>query len=206
VKQDSSPKPRAGRRFWLSVLVINLGLLGLGQLLMRRDTLSLLYSLPSPRLVVVILLGIALAGGCLLLIWLYPRVRTVHPHVALLVTLFTSLCLVGSILLVSDGVFFLTAKGPESGPGRLFGEPWRKLRQRTEHLPHLCGGSVKQADYQESETVGLSTYRLSVDAPGGNSAVFTRWMWHCIIVTRWASSAGPSAASAPSPKTPIRAI
>lgn len=131
MKQDSSPKPRAGRRFWLAVLVISLGVLGIGEVLVRRDTLSLLYSLPSPRLVVVILLGIALVGGCLLLIWLYPRVRTARPHLAIIVTLLTSLYLVGSMLLISDGLFFVT-----------------------------------QADYQESETVGLSTYRMSVDDLG----------------------------------------
>jgi hypothetical protein len=32
-------------------------------------------------------------------------------------------------------------------------------------------GSVKQADYQESGTVGLSTYRLSVDGPGQLSGI-----------------------------------
>src|SRR5437870_273507 len=68
MKQDSSTKLRAGRRFWLSVLAISLGILGIGELLIRRDTLSLLYSLPSSRLIVVSLVGIVLVGGCLFLI------------------------------------------------------------------------------------------------------------------------------------------
>jgi hypothetical protein len=111
----------------LSVLVISLGLLAPGELLIRRDTLSLLYSLPSLRLVVIILVAIALVGGCLLLIWLYPRVRTTRPRLALILTLLTSLCLVGSILVLSNSLFVLT-----------------------------------QADYEESETFGLSTYRMNV--------------------------------------------
>ena len=131
MKQDSSTKLRAGRRFWLSVLVISLGILGIAEILLRRDTLSLLNSLPSSRLIVVSLVGIVLAGGCLLLIWIYPRIRTVHPRLAPAMTLFTSLCLVGSIILLSDSLFILT-----------------------------------QPDYEESETIGLSTYRMTVDTLG----------------------------------------
>ena len=131
MKQDSSTKPRAGRRFWLSVLVISLGILGIAEILLRRDTLSLLYSLPSSRLIVVSLVGIVLVGGCLLLIWIYPRIRTAHPRLAPAVTFLTSLCLVGSIILLSDSLFILT-----------------------------------QPDYEESATIGLSTYRMTVDTLG----------------------------------------
>ena len=131
MKQGSSPKPRARRRFWLSVLVTGLGLLAIGELFIRRDTLTLLYSLPSPRFVVVILVGIVLVGGCLFLIWLYPRVRTTRPRLAPAMTFFTSLCLVGSIILLSNSLFILT-----------------------------------QPDYEESETIGLSTYRMTVDTLG----------------------------------------
>jgi hypothetical protein len=115
----------------MSVLVISLWVLALGELLTRRDTLSLLSSLPSPRFVMVILVGIVLVGGCLLLIWLYARVRTARPRLALIVPFLTSLCLVGAILLLSDSVFVLT-----------------------------------QGNYQESETAGLSTYRMTVDELG----------------------------------------
>jgi hypothetical protein len=131
LKQDSSPKLPAGRHFWLSVLVISLGILGIGELLLRRDTLTLLYDIPSPHLIVVGLVGIALVGGCLFLIWLYPRVRTTRLRLAPAVTFFTSLCLVGSIILLSNSLFILT-----------------------------------QLDYEESETIGLSTYRMNVDILG----------------------------------------
>jgi putative transposase len=30
-----------------------------------------------------------------------------------------------------------------SGLGNAFGEPWRRLRRGTEHLPHSCGGVSK---------------------------------------------------------------
>jgi hypothetical protein len=146
MKPDALPKPRSGRRFWLSVPIISLGLLALGELLIRRDTLSLVYSLPSPRFVVVILVGIALVGGCLLMIWLYPRVRTARPRLALVVALLTSLCLIGSILLLSDSVFVIT-----------------------------------QPEYQESETAGLSTYRLTVDDLGQLSDIHQMdvVVYHC---------------------------
>ena len=63
MKQDFSPRPRAGPHFWLAVLAISLGILGIGELLPRRDTLTLLYDVPSPRLIVVGLVGFALVDG-----------------------------------------------------------------------------------------------------------------------------------------------
>jgi len=149
VKQDSSPKPRADRRFWLSVLLLSLSVLAIGELFIRSDTLSLLYSLPSPRFVMVILMVIALVGGCLLLIWLYPHVRTARPRLAPAVTLFTSLCLVGSIILLSNSLFILT-----------------------------------QPDYEERATVGLSTYRMTVDTLGELSDIHQVdvVLYHCDVL------------------------